>query len=191
MRFFTPQMYVRLNSDDDAQIEQAAREWESAFTRYKEHLRQIRDTMPAPVREVSELSLHDWELIESQAAFEQAVPAAPQMRLPLWLSFAAIGVRKQHEVIVLFYLLWDEVRTIGPDRDWDRELSPSGKVYWLYDEIDHVPSTLNQYVHRVLFSDGTVRQIPFSACYVYRFSSADLQMERAPTPIRARRKKSA
>jgi len=34
MRYFTPEMYLRLNSEHDAEVERAAKEWESAIARY-------------------------------------------------------------------------------------------------------------------------------------------------------------
>jgi hypothetical protein len=189
MRFFTPEMYLRLNSANGAVAERAAKDWEAALTRYGEHIDRIRATMPASVRQLSTLSLHDWELTQNPVEPDPAVQGLTAVDVPFWLKFTAVGLRKAQEVIVLFYLLWDDVRTRAPHPRWCRQQSPNGQPYWLYDEIDRDPSTTDKYVHRVFFSDGTVREIPFTSCYVYRFSAEGLRG--VPTRAGSRRKKSA
>jgi hypothetical protein len=191
MRYFTPDMYLRLNSDRSAVAERAAKDWEAAFERYHQHIERIRARMPAPVRDLLTLSLHDWELTQDPVELAHAVQALPAADVPFWLRFTSIGLRKADEVIVLFYLLWDDVCTLAPGPHWRRQQSPDGQPYWLYDEIDHVPPAANQYIHRVLFSDGTVREIPFSACYIYRLSPGVLSMQKASPRSSGRRKKTA
>lgn len=63
MKFFTPELYLRFNSQDDDIADQADRCWESAIKAYHEHLDRIRDQMSQQVKSLSELFPHDCELL--------------------------------------------------------------------------------------------------------------------------------
>ena len=66
MRFFTPELYVRFNSADDAEADVADAEWESAVAAYRRHLDGLRDRIPMQVRALADLCLHDAELLAVQ-----------------------------------------------------------------------------------------------------------------------------
>ena len=73
MRFFTPELYVQFNSSNDEEADRGQEAWEAAIQAYGRHLDGIRAKMPSQVRTVSELCLHDAEVL----AFEQDVHAEP------------------------------------------------------------------------------------------------------------------
>jgi hypothetical protein len=59
MKFFTRDLYRRCQSSDEDVVEAASEEWEQANERYERHLRDLEKRMPAQVRELSSLLLHD------------------------------------------------------------------------------------------------------------------------------------
>ena len=75
MRFFTPELYLRFNSRDDAVALAADAEWEAAIARYNAHLDSFRGKMPSQVVNLSEMCLHDADILlrqEQQEPFELA-----------------------------------------------------------------------------------------------------------------------
>jgi uncharacterized protein HemX len=68
MRFLTPDLYVRFNSSDDEVADQANQAWEEASARYRKHLESVEDSMPSHVRKLSQLNLHDAELMACDQA---------------------------------------------------------------------------------------------------------------------------
>src|SRR5205807_8104926 len=59
MRFFTPELYLRFNSRDDAVATAADAEWEMAIARFKVYLESFRDKMPSQVVNLSKMCIHD------------------------------------------------------------------------------------------------------------------------------------
>jgi hypothetical protein len=49
MLFFTPELYLRYNSQDDKLALAADAEWEAAIVRYHQHLDTVLERMPSPV----------------------------------------------------------------------------------------------------------------------------------------------
>src|SRR5947209_7763016 len=67
MRFFTPELYLRYNSPDDAEADRAEKDWETAIRDYKKHLHALSKDMSDRVRDLAEtLCLHDAELLSLQ-----------------------------------------------------------------------------------------------------------------------------
>jgi hypothetical protein len=59
MKFFTRELYERCQSDDDAVLDAAEEEWESALEHCEQHLQAIGAQLPAHLRQFQELLLHD------------------------------------------------------------------------------------------------------------------------------------
>jgi hypothetical protein len=59
MKFFTPELYARCRSGDDAVVGAAEDEWEAALQRYEQHLQAIEPALPAHLRDFQHLLLHD------------------------------------------------------------------------------------------------------------------------------------
>lgn len=161
MRFFTPELYVRFNSSDDSIADRANDEWEDALRRYQEHLNKIWDRLPSHVRSVSELCLHDAEVLAFQKEIQ--VPAAlldTTRSGPAWSVMAMLGLKQGDAIWTLLYFLADRVREYPAPADWPFSKQ---KKHWLYDEIDLAPGFAHVFLHRVLYSDGSVVEIPFGS----------------------------
>jgi hypothetical protein len=162
MRFFSPELYVRYNSSDDETANAADAEWEESLEAYRAHLHGLHKHMPSPVRKLSELCLHDAELLTPVPEIEQYVPISAQPGSPSTL--AILAVRQGDRVVSLTYVLWDAVRFHASSPNWPFSLQG---VHWLYDEIDVAPFAQGLYVHRVLLSDGRVVEIPMVSVVVH------------------------
>jgi hypothetical protein len=169
MQFFTPELYQQFNSSNDDEADRADAAWEAAVEAYRRHLDSIRDKMPSQVRSVAELCLHDAELLactqEVQSLFAQ--PVESSWPGPVWSAVAILSLRQAEKVWSLIYLLWDRLQEHPPKEDW--RFSQSHK-HWLYDEVDLAADQRGMFVHRILFSDGSVLEIPFVSVVTHSFS---------------------
>jgi hypothetical protein len=166
MKFFTPGLYLRFNSPDDQLADQADREWEATIHAYQKHLSDLRDQMPRQVRELCDLCLHDWEVVAWNDAVEPD-PRPAGETLPVWSAFSVLSLRRESEIVSLNYVLWDRIqRSLAPS-DWPFSRA---QRYWMYDELDLASGRPGNYIHRVLFSDGTTAQIPFAIVFVHRIA---------------------
>lgn len=163
MRFFTPELYLRFNAQDDDVADQADMDWESAIHAYHEHLNGIRDQMPQQVKTLSELCLHDCDLL----GWDENIEPDPRFSagpLPVWSAFSVMSLRRDGDLVSLNYVLWDKIRHHPAPSGW-----PFFKSHpcWLYDEIDIAQGEHGKFLHRILFSDGTTAQIPFAMVHVH------------------------
>jgi len=167
MRFFTPDLYLQFNSSDEEEADEASETWENAIAEYHRHLIELGDRLPSSVQKLSELNLHDAELIGRHEETSPSIPIVPDAAWPpfIWSSVCILSLRQEREILSLIYILWDRVREEPALADWP--FSPKGK-HWLYDEIDLVEDGRPLFWHRILFSDGTLLRVPFVSAIVYR-----------------------
>jgi hypothetical protein len=172
MKYFTPQLYQQFNSFNEEEAERADEVWDKAEVVYKERLATLREGMPAQVVTLSELCLHDAEVLsrveETQPAggpyfFEGHYP----LRFPLWSAVAIVSVRVGQEVVSLIYCLSDHVITTPAPEDWRFSKQ---QEQWLYDEVDLLNDRRGPFVHRILFSTGITLEIPFVSVIVHKFT---------------------
>ena len=182
MRFFTPELFLRFNSSSDKVADRADIDWEEAIQNYRRHLDRLKDRLPAEVKELSELCLHDSELLDCETS------SRPIRAFPVEEFGSEILALKQREkVVILRYELAAGVRESQPNDDWPFSKS---RTHWLYDEVDVAPSSSGTFLHRILFSDGKVIEIPFVSVWTH---SVFLQREdehltpRPSSPARPRR----
>jgi hypothetical protein len=163
MLFFTPELYLRFNSPDDAIALAADEEWEQATARYGEYLAGFRGKLPSPVAKLSELCLHDGEILLRQEE---------QQPLDKWCGVATLAVKLSDEVETLFYLLWDYISEQPAPQDWPFSKK---REHWLYDEVHRQPGDRGRFTHVILLSSGVVLSIPFSTVMInsIRISPAD------------------
>src|SRR5258708_2279914 len=88
MRFFTPDLYNRFHSSIDEETNQAREEWEEANAAYQDHLHQLRQVMPTPIRKLAELDLHEGEILTLDQEMHSFFP----FREPLWSSLALLSL---------------------------------------------------------------------------------------------------
>ncbi len=168
MQFFTPELYLRFNSRDDAVAMAADAEWEKAITRYNAQLESFRSKMPSQVVTLSKMSLHDAEILlrqEQQEPFELTAFSKDFPWVP-WYGVFTFAVRHADQVLAVLYFLWDHVAEKPATEDWP--LSKS-REHWLYDEIDYVSGAGEHFIHHVLLSTGIVLSIPFTAVLIMHF----------------------
>jgi hypothetical protein len=170
MRFFTPDLYLRYNSRDDAVADIADDDWEQSLLLYKKHLAEFSDEMNSRVRELAESRcLHDAILLSLQED-------APSPRLPRpYLSpipVTTISLKSDEVIINIIYFLWNEVHQSQSPENWPFS---KARPHWLYDEIDRETreNYLPLYWHRILLSDGRVFAVPFFDAVVQSFSAQD------------------
>jgi hypothetical protein len=156
MRFFTPDLYLRVNSADDVVADRADLDWESALEKYREHLAEIQDRLPERSKDLSKACLHDAEVI----AFEADVK--------LHLS-AEKGIAKESDVAILSVRQTDQIWTIiyvlaGPVQKATTPKWPFSKKakHWLYEEVDVAVGNGGESIQRIMFSDGDVIEIRFN-----------------------------
>jgi hypothetical protein len=163
MRFFTPELYRRFNSSNDEQADEANEAWEKAIAKYQQHLNDIRGGLPTEVRKLTELSLHDAELLGIEEDFRPFPSVAKNSAEQFWSAIAIVSLMHDDDVLSLIYFLWDKIRK-RPAEEWPFSRD---RLHWLFDEID-VVSNGGPFVHRILLSNGTAFEIPFASVVVYR-----------------------
>jgi hypothetical protein len=165
MRFFTPELYVRFNSSNEDEADQANEAWESALVGYRKHLEEIRGQMPPQVRKLTELCLHDAEFIGlDQAVDPQLPPPHEPAAQPNWTATALVSVSQDGKMISLIYLLWDHIREHSSSQSWPFS---KARPHWLYDEVDIAPGRQGMFLHRVMLSDGRILEIPFVSAIIH------------------------
>jgi hypothetical protein len=175
MQFFTPELYRRYNAPALA----ADAEWETAISRYRRHLETLQAKMPSPVIELSQLCLHDGEMLQRQ---EQQHPLGwyfdnwpgPSPFWPFWYGIATLAVRLENEVVTLFYFLSDHMTEQPAADDWpfSRE-----REHWLYDEIHSQGRDWGRFTHLILLSSGVLLTIPFATVSISRFPLSPVSSE--------------
>jgi hypothetical protein len=178
MRFFTTDLLVRFNSTDDGQADMADAEWEAAIRAYRSHLDQFRAGMSSSVRRLADLNLHDAEFLAVEEVIEPSTgPSVELSGPPAWSAMAIVNVRHGGKVISLLYGLWDRIREFAAPVDWP--FSPN-QVHWHYDELDLVAGRPGGYLHRVLWSDGRILELPFSSIVIHSFALPSREMPVTP-----------
>jgi hypothetical protein len=170
MRFFTPELYRRFNAPEG--LEETHEAWEKALKDYEQHLRAIRPHMPQSVKQLSKLCLHDAEVLAVLAPFENT---------------ATVLLKQENTLYCLLYRLVGQVREHGSADDWPYSKQ---RKHWLYDELDAEPAGRKEYRHRILFSDGSVLELPFASVSIHRIpmdANGELQGLSTASPRRLSR----
>jgi len=167
MKFFTPELFLRFNSSDDQEADRANEDWDAAIHAYQTHLDGLLNQMPAQVKQLATLNLHDAEVLANDERIEPLFTLSPFQPFPFWSGFVILSLRRGDEVVSLIYGLWDRVRTHPPRADWPFS---NQRIHWLYDELDVSSTPREMFLHRILLSDGTILEIPFLTVLVHTFA---------------------
>lgn len=152
MRFFTPELYMEFNSPDEKKADRANDAWEAALRDYHRHLDSIRPKLPSHVKQLSELCLHDAEVLGFDRELQSSFSPGP----PSWFAVGVLSLIQDGALRYLIYMLSDRIAEFSPRKDWPFS---KARKHWLYDEVDS--GRLGTFLHRILFSDGSVVEIPF------------------------------
>lgn len=155
MRFFTPELYLEFNSPDDEVADRANQTWEETLESYRKHLHSMH--LPVGIDAIASLNLHDAVLLGIEQCSEPF--SAPDSSEALWPAIAIVSLKQDLQINSMIYTLWDNIREFSPPANW---LFDDRRKHWLYDEVDRSPNPQG-YVHRILFSDGRVVEVPFVA----------------------------
>lgn len=158
MRYFTPQLFLQLNSSDSNTVDLATEQWEKAVILYRKTLERISREMPSQSRLITNLSLHDWQVL--QVAHRDSTlggGSCPSVYFVL---------KQDRDLVILWYALAGRLRIISTPKEWSFSKQ---RLHWLYDELDFAQNK-KSFVHRILLSDGTTMVIPFSNCQVVEAS---------------------
>jgi hypothetical protein len=169
MKYFTPDMFVRLNSGDNAVARRAESEWEKAAARYRTCFRRIAPELPEELRRFcTELDPHDAEII---GLTKRGAPS-PRRRS------AELFARQRNKLLILTYSLAEK-----PTMEMPLESSVfyNEQPIWLYDEIAVVRPGV--FSHEILISNG----------YVYRFVFKEFEYDEFQIvhPVRERTRATA
>jgi len=158
MRYFTPELYLKLQSADEQSVDAAMEEWEKAIQAYERHLETIKTQLPPVSRAIAQMDFHDWSLLMFSPNAADGTSAAELIIL----------LQQAKEIAVLSYSLTRVVERFNPPPAWDLS---GDQVYWLYDELDVSADGTKSFTHRILLSDGTIVLVNFSSCRVRKTSS--------------------
>ena len=161
MKYFTPELYLLYNSNDDKVADQAQESWDQAIDEYKRYLKDHRGKMPSKVRMLAEkCCFHDspllsWQTHEPSGSSKSASPRV-----------LTLGLHQGNEMVVLYYFLTDSPKESRRPRNWPFSHE---RKHWLYDEIAITAAAV--FMHQILWSDGSELAIPFADVIVDRFPS--------------------
>jgi hypothetical protein len=167
MKHFTPELYMRYNSADDKIGDRADEEWEQAIENYHRHLQAL--PLTENVKKLSQQCFHDALILDKTIHPARLLfpPFSPQMKVNSgefggsWITPHVTTMLLQHpnHLIQLFYS-GTVFEPLSVDHAPEWSLWESAKR-WLYDEIDVADDEPRVFIHRILWSDGSVLAIPF------------------------------
>jgi hypothetical protein len=164
MKFFTPELYLASNSDDEEEAARAHEMWEQRIVEYRKCLQNLLPVMPVTVQRLSQLCLHDADILSLE---KNSLLSPPSLVFPFFGPVAILTARQGESVTDLFYFLWDNI-SISPES----EVWPFSRIrpHWLYDEIDSPSESPGLFWHRILISDGSTVEIPFINALVHHYT---------------------
>jgi hypothetical protein len=146
MKFFTPDLYRRCRSRDEAVLDAATQEWEQANERYEQHIKALEAGMPSHLIEFSSLLLHD-------ARVQAIARGAGKLVMVLHKDIPP------RDLVILDYALEGEpvvepfVEAVG---DWTRQTD------FQFDELDIVEgSDPPLYTQSIVFGNGWLLRLRF------------------------------
>jgi hypothetical protein len=156
MRFFTPELVQRCQSDDPDILDRAERDWERANVHYERHLECLFSRFSPEAREMAELLLHD-------ARIDALVVEAGE----LWM-WGTLN-QPEHQPFLLRYQLLSPPTLQAAIADPDPWQLP---VWFAWDELDLEPSEPSVYLQSIYLRNGWLLSLRFSAVRLIRNHSS-------------------
>jgi hypothetical protein len=158
MKFFTPELFAELNSDDDNTVDRAEENWQKALRAYQRHLKRIGDRLPVSLRRFSEqYCLHDASVLSPSERNSDFLPLLLSRPNHPDSTSAVIPVKSKGSLLVLWY--FDTSERPHLEKHVDTSVFYDDQVIWLYDEIDCLGD--RRFSHEILFSNGVVAKLIF------------------------------
>lgn len=174
MRFFTPDLYLRYNSDEDSVADRAETEWETAIQEYKNYLNDFSDLMNPSVDFLARsFNPHDARILSIQ---EENIHPFDKQSIVQPRPAVIISLKSSDTTYNIIYFLWNTIVYSAKPAYWP--LSNLDK-HWLYDEIDVETKSpfFPFFVHRILLSDGTVMAVPFFDVMIQSYKDSRPEVE--------------
>ena len=162
MKFFTPELFIALNSQEEDVVDRAIEKWDAARRNYRKHFARIEKKLPKSfVKLRKTVALHD-SLVELAAnpvwTICQTDDQGEHIR-------AIISLRQEHAEFDLIYL--DLVKPTEWSKPVDSDRFSDEHVLWLYDEVGWTKD--GHCTHEIFFSNGSVVLVTFQGfMYVER-----------------------
>jgi hypothetical protein len=177
MKFFPPELYVRVVSSDDEVADAASEEWERAGTRYLKHIKKIWPQLPESLRKFeSEVFLHDAEVFGPARLSMQTIPWSDHDVLIVTHNINTLLPEQNRTMTVLQYAVTENPVIQIPV--WSDNAFHKGNVIWLHDEIDVVAPGI--FSHEIQLSDGRVVSLKFRE-FRYHFAPLILPVNQGQT----------
>ncbi len=157
MKYFTPDMYARINAASDDEAEAAHDEWEQAGRRFRRRYKKIESQLPEFLRKFhDEQCLHDADWC--------GLALLPTYTFPLNSSGVTIVARQANTLIPEFLntlAILQYTVTAPPiiEKPVVSKAFSDVQPIWLYDEIDLIEPGV--FSHSILVSNGLVVTIQF------------------------------
>ena len=154
MKFFTPELFVALNSQAEDVVDAALEKWDAARDDYRKHFAKIAKKLPKPFAKLCKtVHLHD-SLVERAA---NPVRTIFETDYQGEHSQAIISLRHEHAEFDLIYL--DLVKPTEWSKPVDSDRFSDEHVLWLYDEVGQTKD--GDFTHEILFSNGCIVLVTF------------------------------
>jgi hypothetical protein len=138
MRFFTPDLYARLQASDTSAMDVADADWKAAEANYERRLQVIRPQLPSSVQSfLDSIRLHDAEVLWIGRA-------SPRLSILLRLDQLPRGT---------ILLTYEEAEIVSLEAGTFPKPFQGPTMQWMYDEID-LGACPARFAHLILFSDG-------------------------------------
>lgn len=165
MKFFTPELYARLQRSDLSDVQAADDDWEKAEAQYERRLEAVRDKLPE-----SALKLLDGPRWHDAEVFWMG-QAGP---------FFAILLKLEPPLSATMLVTYRTVEQVCLDRAAFANELRASVMQWMYDEID-LGNRAGCFRHAILFSNGS--QIEIEAGEV-QITTVDTVYASSPMPCR-------
>jgi hypothetical protein len=168
MKYFTPELYLKLSATGEPEADLVDEGWEQAIKQYRRYVKENRSQMPSNVRTLAEKCCFHDALLRGVHIHEPI-----NSRKHTACRVLTIGLLLGDETVVLSYF------SSGPQKETRRRKNwpySSAQKHWLYDEVSIAenaasPGTIDGFIHRILWSDGSESEIPFAVVIIDRFPS--------------------
>lgn len=138
MKYFTPELYARLQATNPSAMDAADAAWQQAEEEYEHRLKAIRTTLPpSALKLLDEARLHDAEVLWMGRA------------VPIFAILLRLDIPSR-ATLLLSYFVTQSVQ-FQPDM-MPSDLSNT-VMQWMYDEVE-LGSRPRSFKHSVLFSSG-------------------------------------
>lgn len=184
MKYFTPDLCEKLNSEDDAVVSEAVERWDAAVAAYDRRLKAIAHKLPTDLRRfVRGVYLHDAEVMPFSRGAGSVFPAngAKSTSANPMRGNRALCLHRNGRIILLVYGGVEETRGVRKSTKASKRNTQT--ILWLYDEVDLADADV--FSHEILFSNGETTHLVFRDFTFREFDANRILMDAPRRSVRA------